>query len=259
AITANNATGGTFDAGNYTISYVDGNLAVTPAALTVTANDVSKVYGQTPTLTGFTSIGLQNGETIGSVTESSAGASATANVAGGPYAIGASNATGGTFDAGNYTISYVDGNLVVTPAALTVTASDVSKVYGQTPTLTGFTSIGLQNGETIGSVTESSAGASATANVAGGPYAITANNATGGTFDAGNYTISYVDGNLAVTPAALTVTASDVSKVYGQTPTLTGFTSIGLQNGETIGSVTESSAGASATANVAGGPYAIGA
>src|SRR6185437_15492956 len=211
AITANNATGGTFDAGNYTISYVDGNLAVTPAALTVTANDVSKVYGQTPTLTGFTSIGLQNGETIGSVTESSAGASATANVAGGPYAIGASNATGGTFDAGNYTSSYVDGNLVVTPA-----------------TLTGFTSIDLQNGETIGSVTESSAGASATASVAGGPYAIGASNATGGTFDASNYTVSYVDGSLVVTPVTLTYTADAAGRTYGAADptfsgTLTGF------------------------------------
>ena len=257
AITASNATGGTFDAGNYTISYVDGSLAVTPAALTVTANDVSKVYGQTPTLTGFTSIGLQNGETIGGVAESSAGTSATASVAGGPYAISASNATGGTFDAGNYTISYDNGSLSVTPAVLTVMANDVSKVYGQTPSLTSFTSSGLQNGETIGSVTESSTGTSATASVAGGPYAITANNATGGTFDAGNYTISYVDGSLAVTPAALTVMANDVTKVYGQTPTLTGFTSIGLQNGETIGSVAESSTGTSATASVAGGPYAI--
>ncbi|BFI95087.1 MAG: hypothetical protein RSP_05970 [Rhodanobacter sp.] len=253
AIGASGATGGTFDANNYTISYVDGSLSVTPALLTVTANDASKVYGQTPTLTGFTSVGLQNGETIGSVAETSAGASATSGV--GTYAIGVSGATGGTFDANNYTISYVDGSLSVTPALLTVTANDASKVYGQTPTLTGFTSVGLQNGETIGSVAETSAGASATSGV--GTYAIGVSGATGGTFDANNYTISYVDGSLAVTPALLTVTASDVSKVYGQTPALTGFTSIGLQNGETIGSVTESSAGASATASVAGGPYGI--
>ncbi|MBT2115603.1 filamentous hemagglutinin N-terminal domain-containing protein [Dyella sp. LX-66] len=255
AVGASNATGGTFNAGNYAISYIDGSLVVTPAALTVTASNASKIYGQTPVLTGFTSSGLQNGETIGGVTESSVGTSATASV--GTYAIGANNATGGTFNASNYAIAYIDGNLTVTPAALTVTANNASKVYGQTPSLSGFTSIGLQNGETIGSVTESSAGTAATASVAGGPYAITVGNATGGTFDAGNYAISYVDGSLAVTPAALTVTASNASKVYGQTPILSGFTSSGLQNGETIGSVTESSAGTSATASVDGGPYAI--
>jgi filamentous hemagglutinin family protein len=242
--------------GNYVFAQAAGNssaLTVTPAALTVTADNASKTYGQTPILTGFTSSGLQNGETIGSVTESSAGTSATANV--GSYAVGASNATGGTFNAGNYTITYANGNLMVTPAPLTVTASDASKVYGQTPTLTGFTGSGLQNGETIGSVTETSTGTSAAANV--GSYAIGASNATGGTFNAGNYTITYADGSLVISPAALTVTADNASKVYGQTPTLTGFTSSGLQNGETIGSVTESSAGTSATSSVAGGPYAI--
>ena len=257
AITASNATGGTFNASNYAISYVDGSLAVTPASLTITANDASKIYGQTPVLSGFTSSGLQNGETIGSVTESSAGAAATASVAGGPYVIRANNAAGGTFNASNYAISYVDGNLTVAPALLVVTASDASKVYGQTATLGGFTSSGLQNGETIGSVIESSAGAAATASVAGGPYAIRASGAAGGTFDAGNYMIGYIDGSLTVAPAALTVTANNASKVYGQTPILSGFTSSGLQNGETIGSVTESSAGTPATASVAGGPYAI--
>ena len=30
---------------NYTITYVAGNLTVTPAPLTITANDVSRIYG----------------------------------------------------------------------------------------------------------------------------------------------------------------------------------------------------------------------
>ena len=257
AIVASNAAGGTFDAANYSINYVNGSLTVNPASLTVTASNASKTYGQTPTLTGFTSSGLQNGETIGSVTETSAGTAGTAGVAGGPYAIVASNAAGGTFSSGNYNITYVNGSLTVNPASLTVTASNASKTYGQTPTLTGFTSSGLQNGETIGSVTEVSAGTAGTAGVAGGPYTITASNAAGGTFDAANYNISYINGSLTVNPASLTVTASNVSKTYGQTPVLTGFTSSGLQNGETIGSVTETSAGTAGTAGVVGGPYAI--
>ena len=147
-------------------------------------------------LAAFTAAGLQNNETIGSVTQTSQGAPATASVAGSPYTITPSNATGGTFTAGNYTITYADGRLTVSPAPLTVTANNASKSYGQTPTLAGtsFTSSGLQNSETIGSVTEVSAGTAPTAGVAGSPYTITPSNATGGTFTAGNYTITYADG-----------------------------------------------------------------
>jgi len=218
----------------YDITAVDGTLTVTPAPLTVTASDVVKSYGQTPTLTAFTSSGLQNGETIGSVTLASAGTAATAVVSGSPYAITAGTATGGTFSAGNYTITYADGALTVTPASLTVTASDVVKSYGQTPTLTGFTSSGLQNGETIGSVTLASAGTAATAGVSGTPYAITAGSATGGTFNAGNYTITYTDGALTVTPAPLTVTASDDARTYTGIPYAggNGVVFTGFVNGE---------------------------
>ncbi len=200
--------------GNYSLSFVNGSLVIDKAALTVTAGNASKSYGQTPTLTAFSSTGLQNAETIGSVTESSAGSAATASVSGGPYAITPGGATGGSFNAGNYSISYANGSLTVTPAALTVTAGNASKSYGQTPTLSAFSSTGLQNAETIGSVTETSAGRAATASVSGGPYTITPGSATGGSFDAGNYSIGYANGSLTVTPAALTVTAGNASKSY---------------------------------------------
>jgi filamentous hemagglutinin family protein len=193
----------------YALSYADGSLTVSPAPLTITASDVTKIYGETLTLTAFSSVGLQNGESIGSVSLTSAGTSATAGVAGGPYAITAVNAVGGTFDPANYTITYNSGGLTVTPAPLTVTATDVTKTYGETPTLSGFSSVGLLNGESIGSVSLISDGTSATAGVAGGPYAITAADAGGGTFDPANYTITYNSGGLTVTPVSLTVTAND--------------------------------------------------
>jgi hypothetical protein len=227
---------------------------ITPAPLTVTAVDVSKTYGTVPTLSGFTSVGLVNVETIGSVTEASPGSVATAAVAGSPYNITPSAAVGGTFSPSNYLISYVDGKLTIAPAPLTVTATDVNKTYGDVPTLSGFTSAGLVNAETIGSVTEVSPGSAATSPVAGSPYNITPSAATGGTFTPGNYVISYVDGKLTIAPAPLTVTATDVNKTYGDVPTLSGFTSAGLVNAETIGSVTEVSPGSTAAAPVAGSP-----
>jgi hypothetical protein len=44
-ITIGNASGGTFNPSNYTLSYVEGALSVTPAGLTITANNQSKEYG----------------------------------------------------------------------------------------------------------------------------------------------------------------------------------------------------------------------
>ena len=243
------------EASNYTVNSSASTAAsITPAALTVTAANASKVYGQTPTLSAFTYAGTQNGETVGNVTETSVGAAATAPVAG-PYAIVPSAAGGGTFTPSNYTITYVNGALAVTPAPLTITAMDASKVYGQTPTLSAYASTALQNGESIGSVTETSAGTLATAPVAG-PYAIIPGDASGGTFTPSNYAITYVNGVLVVTPAPLSITANNVTKTYGETPDLSGFTSSALQNGESIGSVSGTSPGAAADA-AAPGPYAI--
>jgi filamentous hemagglutinin family protein len=206
-ITPDSATGANgFVATNYTITYLNGALTVTPAPLTITANDATKVYGQAITLapTAFTTTALVNGETVGTVTEVSPGTVATAPVAGSPYAITPSDATGGTFTPGNYTIDYVNGVLTVTPTPLTITANDASKTYGQTLVLpdTAFTTTGLVNGDTVTSVPETSAGTVATAAVVGSPYAITPGTATG-TYDASNYTVSYVDGKLYVLPVVV--------------------------------------------------------
>jgi filamentous hemagglutinin family protein len=233
-----------------------GLLTVNPAALSVTADNQTKTYGQTLVFTGteFTSAGLQNGETIGSVTLASAGAAAAASVAGSPYAITASNATGGTFNPANYTITYNDGVLTVGPAALTVTANNQTKTYGNTFVFTGteFTPTGLQNGETIGSVTLASAGAPPTATVLGGPYAITASNAAGGTFNPANYTITYANGVMTVTPLPIVVTANNQAKVYGQPDPALTFTAPTVNGDVLNGSLTRAPG-----ETVPGSPYAI--
>jgi hypothetical protein len=207
AISASNAVGNGL--GNYTISYLPGSMNVTPAPLTLRALNQSKIYGSTFSFNGteFNATGLKNGETVGLVDLASAGAVATANVAGSPYAITIGNARNGTFagtfSSSNYTISYADGTLSVTPAGLTITARNLSKEYGEALSFGGtqFTSVGLLNGDTIKSVNLSSAGALATAGVTGSPYAITAANAVGSGLN--NYTISYRPGALSVTPAPL--------------------------------------------------------
>ena len=59
----------------------------------------------------------------------------TASVAGSPYAVVPSAATGGTFSAGNYVITYVNGSLTITP--VTVTATDQKSEKNEQQSLQG--------------------------------------------------------------------------------------------------------------------------
>jgi len=116
-------------------------VTINQAPLTITASDQSKVYGTTTgTLVlgsgqlGFTSSGLVNSESIGSVTLAATSA-ATSNATTVQTLVGAltpSSATGGSFTASNYTITYDPGNVMITAAPLTITAIDQSRTYGPT-------------------------------------------------------------------------------------------------------------------------------
>jgi hypothetical protein len=246
---------------NYIISYVNGKLTVTPAPLTITANNQTKTYGRALTLgtAAFVSTGLLNADTVTGVTLTSAGAYATATVAGSPYIITPSAAVGTGL--GSYTITYVFGHLTVNAAPLTITANNQSKTYGQVLALgsKAFTTTGLvsANLDTVASVTLTSAGTPATAVATKTPYPIVPSAAAGTGLS--NYTITYANGNLNVNQAPLTITASNRTKTYGQAlaPGTTAFTSSGLLNSDKVNSVTLTSAGAAATAGVAGSPYSI--
>jgi hypothetical protein len=239
--------------GKYTIVYANGTLAVSAIPLTITATNQAKVYGSAATLgtSAFTTSGLLPGDSVTSVTLTSAGAAAGAAV--GNYAIVPSAATGsGT---GNYTISYANGTLAVSAKPLTITATNQAKVYGSALDLgtTAFTATGLVNGNTVTGVTLTSAGAAAGAAV--GNYTIVPSAATGSGL--GNYTISYANGTLAVSAKPLTITATNQAKVYGSALDLgtTAFTATGLFPGDAITGVTLTSAGAAAGAAV--GDYTI--
>src|SRR5207244_12105621 len=80
---------------------------------------------------------LVTGDSVTSVTLSSAGAAATATVGGSPYTIVPSAAVGSGL--GNYNISYHNASigLTVNAIALDITANNQSKNYGDTFTFTG--------------------------------------------------------------------------------------------------------------------------
>lgn len=114
---------------------------ITPAPLTITANDATKVEGDTLVIpnSAFTPTGLVNGETVGAATLTSLGTVASASATGSPYLINASNATAGTFNPTNYTITYAPGNLLITaPPVVTppVTTPPVTTPPVTTPPVT---------------------------------------------------------------------------------------------------------------------------
>ena len=196
---------------NYTISYVGGTLTVTPVVLTIAANNASKLYGAALPAFSATYTGLVNGDTPSSLpTPPTFGTNVTAASGVGSYSI----SVGGAVDL-NYTISYAGATLTVNPAPLTITANAEGKPYGSTLSLgtTAFSTSTLYNGDTVTGMTLASSGAAATATVSGSPYAITPSAAAGTGLS--NYSITYVNGNLTVNPAPLTITAGPQSKTYG--------------------------------------------
>ncbi len=233
--TLNNASLALINAGTYigdiTASFVgdstyaassgSADLTVTPAHLTITANNQTKVYGAAlPTLTASYT-GFVNGDTSASLTTQptiATSASRYSPVLSSPYSITASAAVDS-----NYTISYIAGSLVETPAPLIILIDSSSKLYGQAvPTLTG-TVEGILSDDIVSATYSTSA--TNTGDVVLGGYPITLLGLVGE--QATNYSTtveggSVTDGTLTVTPAPLVVLVGSQSRTYGQpniTPT----------------------------------------
>jgi len=259
-LTPSSATFTQGSASNYSISYANGTLTITPRAITITPDAQSRVYGNAnPTTGAFTvgGAGLVNGDTLASLVNVTSDATLTSNV--GNYLLSASSATFTQGSASNYTISYADGALTVTPRAITLTADAQSRAYGDANPLTGAFSVGgagLVNGDTLASLVDVSSNATLTSNV--GNYTLTPSSATFTQGSASNYTISYADGLLTVTPRAIVLTPDAQSRVYGDAnPTSGSFTigGAGLVNGDTLASSIHVATPALITSNV--GAYVL--
>jgi filamentous hemagglutinin family protein len=248
--------------GDYTLSNLTGLMAdITPAPVTVSG---SRYYDGMTDAPG--AILTVSGEISGdpALTVTGTGSVASPNASPTPQNLLTSSGavTGLTLSgtgASNY--SLVSGTLTINPEPLTITASNQSRSYGPTGgTLvlgagetTDYTTSGLVNSETIGSVTLTGTGAATAAATNAGTLtgAITPSAATGGTFNPSNYAISYLNGDVTITPALLTVTGT---KTYDAT---TGFatnqlTVTGGVNGQTV----TLTAGTGASSSPNAGTYA---
>ncbi len=219
------------DAGTgYTaVAQAQQTVNIAPAALTITASSPSMTYGgSVPQITpGYQ--GLANGDTA-PTTAPTCATQATSSSSVGSYDTSCSGASDP-----DYAITYVDGSLTVGPAPLTVTASGGSMVYGGSgrSTITASYS-NFANGD-VALNTAPTCSITLASNSPVGSYS-NGSQCSGGVDP--NYSITYVDGSVAVTPARLTITAPSSNVPYGSAvPALTPSYS-GLVGTDTAASLT---------------------
>ena len=182
----NSALGTLVSDQGYQFAFNSGQLTITPRLLTVTANNLSRVYGNANPALTFTvgGQGLVNGDQL-------AGALATTATA--TTGVGTVAINQGTLAAtSNYILTFVDGQLSITPRLLTVTADNLSKFLRQQDPVLTYTLTGdvLVNGDLLSGLLLRDAGEGL------GTYAIRQGSLTAGP----NYTITFVGGTFEINP-----------------------------------------------------------
>jgi hypothetical protein len=226
----------------YDISYASGTLTITPRPITVTAGNQSRVYGDANPASG--AVNITNGSLAGSDSINGAAgvnSPATAGSHVGDYALTASGVTFSSGNASNYSITYANGTLTITPRPITVTAGNQSRVYGDTNPASG--AVNITNGSLAGSDSingTASVNSPATAGSHVGDYALTASGVTFASGNASNYSITYANGTLTITPRPITITASNASRYFGGANPAFTYAISGLTNGDALADVISS-------------------
>lgn len=197
------------NAANYEFEYESGILQITKAVLSAKVKDVTKVYGSTNPAFTIEYYGLKNGETTPAWTTSPTFTTEATQSSGvGQYPIKAVNGVPVNYDLGEIT----GGTLTVTPASLTIKANDATRQYFSDEPDFGYTCKGFVNGENE-DVLSPKPTLTTTANVSSnaGTYPIKASGAS-----SSNYSISYVDGTLTITPRTLFASVGNYERLYNE-------------------------------------------
>jgi hypothetical protein len=126
------------DSLHYTASEASTTITVNPAPLTVTANDLSKAYGQDNPILTVHYVGFVNGETLATSGVSGTPELTTSALTRSPVDTYTITAALGSLTAGNYTFSLANGTLTVNPAPLTLAG-----IYATSKMYDGDTSVVL--------------------------------------------------------------------------------------------------------------------
>ena len=224
-----------------------GNQAVERVALTPQANGVSKVYDGTTNITGL-NLGL-SGELSGDIVDVGGVGAFNTPHAGNNLGYTVNNIALSGADANNYylssnTLAGTDG--IITPKAVTVTASTDTKVYdGTTASNVAVTNItGLLTGDNLSGVFQTYNSTHALGNDGSLLVVNHSGASVNGSYGSllGDYAITYVNTAGTITPASVTVTASSDTKVFDGTTasnrTVTNIT--GLVSGDQLTGLTQS-------------------
>lgn len=186
AFTINAARGTLLSEQGYQFTFSPGVLSITPRPITVTANDLSRIYGNANPALTFTvgGDGLVNGDLL---------TGALATIAGQTTGIGNYLITRGTLAASdNYLVTFVNGQLTITRRPLALVADSFSRLFGlPDPQFTfRITDGNLVNGDQLTGTPVRDAGEAI------GSFAIRQ-----GTVSAGdNYAINFLNGQLTIDP-----------------------------------------------------------
>ncbi len=210
---------------NYAVTYADNTTStITPAPLTITVNDQTRLYGRVnPTLSYQTS-GFVAGEGVSNLTGFSVTTDAVQASNIGTYAITAAGASS------NYAITFNHGELTINPAPLVITIHDQQRTYGAENPLLTYSADGFVLGHDAGILTGFGIGTAATTASPVGHYAITGT----GTVTNANYALTIDNGVLIIDPATLTVTVSNASRSFASRDASFLVTIGGFVNGEDV-------------------------
>ncbi len=186
----------------YSASSGSNSLTVDTAPLTVTADNASRIYGNPNPAFGVTYLGFVAGDDGTNLT----GTLEVTTTATEASPVGIYPITPAGLNSTNYSITFVEGSLTVTPAPLTVTANNASKVYGSPNPLFSGTIAGIVNSDNIGAIYDSTA----SINSPVGTYPIfpSLSDPDGKLV---NYTVTIFNGTLTITAAAVTESTNTTS------------------------------------------------
>ncbi len=194
----------------------DVSLTVHPLAVTLSANDTSKTYGDENPTFEATVTGTINDDVL----DYTLGTTATQFSNVGNYPI-----TVTLGDNPNYSVTTTDATLNITPKTATVAANNNSKTYGDDNPTFDATVTGTVNGDVL----DYTLGTTATQFSNVGDYPITV------TLGANpNYTVTPTDATLNITPKTATVAANNNSKTYGDDNPTFDATVTGTVNGDVL-------------------------
>ena len=212
----------TCEARNYDVTINDGNLNITPASLTIKANNASRLYfAENPEFT-FSYRGFVNNDNASClISAPKIDCDATIGSKAGEYVISVYGAS-----AKNYNITYEDAMLTIDKRTLVVTPNNAERIYGEeypefTADITGF--VNNETEDVISEMPTIYTNAKQTSDV--GNYEILAKDGS-----ADNYIFTYKKGTLTIDKADQTITwEQDLAKLcVGDQVELNAVASSGL-------------------------------